>query len=249
MHCSASGLRALRQRFFGVIFQGLSALALTAGLAGCSGGHAPTLTLEAAQTDEFFIPDALETAGRQFFGARRGPAAAPGGLLNGIGRDTLTSGSGTPYARTMTRSLALGLAAERPLGRNLSLVGRVQAARGQSRYSLPQGAGVLVDPITVRFSGVALDAGGGLALHTARTRRWGAQAEVGAGVAAARVKTQISSALLDVRSRSTTRAGYVYVGFGARYTPERGPAVHLGGRVKYYPTEGAAPQAVLRLMF
>lgn len=215
--------------------------------AGCSG---PQVSLELAQNDEFFIPDALETAGRRFFGARRG-VAAEGGLLSGIGRDTLSSGSSTAYARTRSRSIGIGAGVQKPLARNLSLVGRTQLSHGHSRYHLPEGAGVLIDPITVRFSGVALDASGGLAVHSDLARAWGLRAELGGGVSAARVRTRIASALLDVTSRSTTRAGYVYLGLGAHLRPEApgAPVIRLEGRVRYYPAEGVSPQAGIRLEF
>ncbi len=216
-------------------------------LAGCAQAP-PRLTLEAAQNDEFFVPDALEAAGRRFFAsAPRGSDAR--GLISGIGRDTLSSGSGTVYDQAISQSLALGAVSERPLTPHLSLALRAHVARGRSRYELPEGAGVLVDPITVRFSGVAVDVGAALTVHTKRDRPLSAQAELGAGVSAARVRTEIRSDLLDVRNRTTTHAGYVFVGLGARYETEVGVVLHLGGRVKYYPGEGVAPQAAIRLEF
>ncbi|MGB1027828.1 MAG: hypothetical protein ACPGYL_14815, partial [Rhodospirillaceae bacterium] len=191
-------------------------------LSGCAG---TSLTL--AQDDGFYTAPALRSTARSFFqpapsqGPVQGSGLAPvrdrpaamGALVN-IDEDTLSDESDAAYRRVQSYQLQARQRLRHPLGRGLALTGAAQLSQGHSRYELPRGAGVLVDPIAISFDTTALELSTGLAFAPRPRTRLGGEVELGVGGVLFHTRTRISSALLDVRHNTTGRLGFGYASFG-----------------------------------
>jgi len=222
---------------------------ITGLLAGCSPASGPlktSLSLGIGQADAYYISPALEATAAQFFG----PSTGNGGLVD-IDKDTLSSSSSTPYRKTHTYQLRLTGQAELPLGTYLSLTGGLTLAKGRSRYLLPKGAGVLSDPITIRFDTTTAEVETGLAWQFNKIGRLATKLELGGGASFGRTRTAINSALLNVHNTSSSRAGFIYTGIGLRLGKLRAkhPSLNLNTRVKYYPSLGVSMQTGLSLKY
>lgn len=231
----------------------LLAAIITEVLTGCTTPPGPletSVSLTIGQDDAFYVPPSLEATAAQFFRPKTGPTKK-GSLLVDIDRDTLSPGSKTPYSQTHSMQTRLSGRAELPLGRHISLNGGLTLAKGSSKYLLPTGAGVLIDPITVTFQTTSAELEAGLAWRFNATDRLSARFELGGGGSIARTRTHIASALLDVENTSNSKAGFIYTGVGVRLgqgSPRR-PALSLNSRVKYYPRMGVSFQTGVSLEY
>ena len=156
----------------------ISGIAVVGVLASCTLAPKPlktSLTLDIGQDDTYYIPPALDATAAQFFNVSGGT-----GNAIDIDGDTLSSSSDTPYSRTQTQQLRLGARAELPLSPHLSLSGAMTLAKGKSRYLLPNGAGILSDPITIRFDTTTVELETGLIWQTGTHKRINTQVELGA---------------------------------------------------------------------
>ena len=224
-----------------------------AGVGGAMAGQsvaqsAPRLkfSVELASDDGFYQAPALNVTAARFFGP------APDNPLSfvDIDGDTLVPGSSTAYRRLRNEQSALALHLFHPLSPRLHLTGRLSLALGHSRYYLPDGAGILADPITISFAHSTLGAEIGLAYDLIpKTRR----TRIGAGFGGqyAYIHTAITSALLDVQNISPHQDGYVYLSADLRLTGNKkpGPEVILKARLKYYRMSGPVLQAGISLGF
>lgn len=196
----------------------------------------------------FFIPSALQATAEQFFTPATGPATGParaGGLVADIDEDTLSPDSSTPYSRKRSRQIRLGAQLEQPLGGALSLHAGASLFYGKSRYLLPEGAGILKDPTTIRFASHGIELETGVIRDKRHSQRLSSRFGMGLGGSVTRTRTRINSALLDVENRSSTSAGFIYtdVGLGlhsASSNTDR--ALQLRTRLKYYPDAGLSLQ-------
>ena len=205
------------------------------------------------QDGRHFIPPALTATARAFVGGAAtppaGPAAPPAaGLPFEIGADTLSPDSGTPYRRTASRRIGVGVVVDGRLTGPLGWEGAVRLSRGQSRYVLPQGLGVLVDPITIAFDTDQLDAEAGLTLHGQQWHRVQPIFGVGGGVSLTRTKTRINSALLNVSNRSTHQQEFVYVSVGLEHPVGRAK-VALKSRAYFHRDAGLSFQSGLAVRY
>ncbi len=127
--------------------------------------------------------------------------------------------------------------------------GSATISRGHSRYLLPQGAGVLVDPITVRFATTGAELEAGLAWQTGTRIR--SRIEIGLGSNLTRSRTQITSAVRDVTNRSTQRTDCVYTSVRLSLRPKQAghPELRLESRAKYAPDAGVSIQTGLALAY
>ena len=227
-------------------------------MAACTAGTAPighSFSVGYGQDDLFFIPDALQTTADAFFtpapsSTHAGPPAA-GGLAVDIDKDTLSPNSGTPYQTQHSRQLRLGARLEQPLGGNFALGVGAALTYGKSRYLLPEGAGILADPITIRFASQGVELDTGLIWHKQHSRRVSSRYEMGVGGSLTRTRTRIESALLDVDSTATQSAGFIYtdVGLGLHPKSDSLPSVQLRTRLKAYPDIGLSLQTSLSTAF
>lgn len=144
-------------------------------------------------------------------GDRRSRPAAGGGFLL-IDPDVLKPGSETPRRLVRDRSVALVHERAVPLGQDLAAYGSLTAGLGQTRHRLPEGMGVLTDPARIGLTSLTLQPEAGL------QRRWqgpGSDLTVaaGLGIQASLTETTVSSALLDVRHRSSHVMPYAALRF------------------------------------
>ncbi|WP_069301160.1 hypothetical protein [Neptunicoccus sediminis] len=224
-------------------------------LTACGAAPPPkhSFTLGYGQDDMFFIPSALQATAEQFFtptpkSVARSAAAPPaaGGLVVDIGEDTLSPDSGTPYSAKKSRQIRLGAQVEQPLGGALSLHAGASLFYGKSRYVLPEGAGILKDPTTIRFTSHGGELETGVIWNKRHSQRLSSRFGMGLGRSVARTRTQINSALLDVENRSSSSAGFIYtdVGLGLHSpSPKTDRALQMRTRLKYYPDRGLSLQS------
>lgn len=224
-------------------------------LLGCGAAPPPkhSFTLGYGQDDMFFIPSALQSTAEQFFTPSPKPAAqsapAPptaGGLVVDIDEDTLSPDSDTPYSLKKSRQIRLGAQVEQPLGGALSLHAGATLFYGKSRYLLPEGAGILKDPTTIRFASHGVELETGVIWDKRHSQRVSSRFGMGLGRSMARTRTQINSALLDVENRSSSSAGFIYtdVGLGLHSGSRKTDrALRLRTRLKYYPDAGLSLQS------
>jgi len=237
----------------GTVF-GTIAIAVTGVfLAGCDALSIPqdmALSLQVGQDGTQFIAPALEATAEQFF-RPGGGSATPGTVLVDIDKNTLSANSKTPYRNVRSRQIALAARLDHPLGKNLSFRGALALTQGNSRFVLPQGAGVLRDPITIRFSTQSVEIETGLVLTVARQAPVETQLEFGIGGKLARTRTHIGSALLNVQNISTSQTGFAFAGISLKLSPEAiadHPA-RLVSRVKISPTKAVSLQTGLSVDF
>lgn len=219
----------------------------------------PSFTLGYGQDDMFFIPSALQATAEQFFTPTPKPAAktatappAAGGLVVDIDEDTLSPDSDTPYHRKKSRQIRLGAQVEQPLGGALSLHAGATLFYGKSRYVLPEGAGILKDPTTIRFTSHGVELETGVIWGKRHSQRLSSRFGMGLGRSLARTRTRINSALLDVENRSSSAAGFIYtdVGLGLHSaTGKTDRALQLRTRLKYYPDAGLSLQSGVSAAF
>jgi hypothetical protein len=192
------------------------------------GGFDCHLSLLAGPGDGSYVPQALDATARAFLGpaggttggafavdAGSGPDAG-GGLRLRPDRTTLFPGKGTAFQVTANQSLGLRGEISRPLSDRFQVYGAVSASIGQHDYALPQGLGPLTDPITIAFRTGSVTPEIGLRYQQALVAGTGMQLRLsaGAGMVLAHTHTHLTSALLDMSSRITTRQPFVALGAG-----------------------------------
>ncbi len=235
-------------------------LALFGPVAGCSTFDEqlrPEFSVSYSKDDIYNIPSSLDATAAQFFSAAPSgraaratqTASASGGFVVDIDKDTLSANSDTVYTEQASNKLQLRAGVERALGDHVALVGGVSLSRGASRYFLPDGAGVLVDPITINFDTTGLEIDAGLALFTGR--RVESRFDIGIGGTLTDTRTRITSALLNVTNKNTYSAGFIYTGvqLALRPTNPGQPELQLNARVKYYPDAGVSIRSAIALAF
>lgn len=157
-----------------------------------------------------------------------------------IRADMLSPGSDTDYRLLQSRSRSIGLHAKQPLGRNLSATARLTLGEGRTAYSLPQGLGILRDPATIRFETSFATLETGLAWHHSLLPGLSGTVEMALGARQTHTRTHVSSALLDVRSKSRQVDPYIALRTGIELTPRQnsGVGVHLGAEARIFPDQG-----------
>lgn len=196
-------------------------------LAGCDVSAPPRYdtALSLGESRDGQIIGALEATSAQFFGAAaRRVAPKPGS--GGAAAVTLDPGllepdSGTPHQQTRSRRLGLRGAAHLPVLPELAAVAALTVSAAQSRYRLPQGLGVAIDPAEIGFTMVTLDPSLGVVWTHPVGIAPGGRVQMGlsAGYEVSRIRTRLRSALLDVTNYSTQGSGYLELSLGAGFVP------------------------------
>lgn len=189
-------------------------LILLPGLAACA--PQPVVSVQAGQAVLLAAPAALDAAGAAFVGG------GAGGGLPGLDGALLTGGAGTAVQTRRSRSLGLAAGLHQPLGPGpgggmLGLSGRVVLGASQAGWHLPQGLGLLVDPMDIRITARTLAPE--LRLHWDRPLAGGAVRlglSAGAGVLLADSRTRARSALVALDHRSRQRQPYGLAGASLR---------------------------------
>ena len=211
-------------------------------------------SLTVTSDDQHYISSALDTAGRRFFQspARLKPVkrsqngASP---LIDINEDTLSSAGGVEFSQTHSRKTEAAVGLKKHLSGKWHATTRARLFAGQSSYHLPQGAGVLTDPIDISFRTRGAGVEAGLLFETGD--RVISAFEIGAGQTYTRSRTHIRSALLDVRSDTSNTSGFVYsaIQVGLRPAKTQKPSLSLRTIAKFYPGEGGSLQTGVVLGF
>lgn len=190
-------------------------------LAACGTGAQIAPVAYHGQEDRAHGPAALEGAVLSFMGDSYSRAdirrmLARGGGGGGGVASSGGGGSSIPYRERHSRETALGLAARWPAGERAVAV-RALAGGGGGRYHLPEGAGILTDPITIRARTRFIEATAMVAQRFALPLPLPGAATLagGVGVRHLRSRLEIRSALLDVRDTTVQSRGFVQL--EARY--------------------------------
>lgn len=200
------------------------------------------VTLRFSYDDASGVPDALAQTGREFFL----PDDSPSGTGPALDEDSFSSGSDLEYRHTHALSAMLELSRRYGFGSHGYHGWSVGVGVGHNRFRLPAGISVFVDPATVKFRHVVIEASYalGIQLRSGAFGLWGAQFET--GLRATRIKTTIRSAVFDVTSYESIVAGFG--GFAIlKPLPKRGAT--LFARVRLYERGVGGASAGLALSF
>jgi len=190
-------------------------------LAGCAGGGGQGgglqyhMALHAAPDEAVFVGQALDSTVQAFIGpGSAAPAAGasgtgPGFILGGITGDTLSPDSTTPHRLDQSLRGYATAEAQFPLGHRLHATQRLALGQGHSRYALPEGSGILADPITINFATRFVAVETGVVWDAALAPHLGMELGVGVGVRMTQTTTRITSALLDVHNISHQQDAFV----------------------------------------
>lgn len=225
---------------------------LAASLGGCvaPGSQWETRTDLFADKDEVaYVEGALDSTIQAFSGD-----GGSSNLVTEIPSDFLEEQPGETLAYTLPRSQMLGvrLQAERAMSDKAAWVASVGASLGRSDYRLPDGAGILVEPIDIKFRTGTVDLAAGARRRLIDGRWMDIDLTGTAGILVTRTKTHITSPVLDVEHWDTQ--DFPYVSVALRLTPHLSrnknaprPYVTIGARA--YPGVGGRYVAELGLQF
>lgn len=195
------------------------AVALTVAIAFAVAGCGPDLrgyrAFDLAVGDTSRVDLALESAVQSFLdipSGGRGGGTSAGSSGASSGGSIFDTGGGTRIDRGRARKTGVVLGARQPVGKRGHLSHELGLFRLSSDYGLPDGAGVLTDPILVRFDTTAV---------SAETRYlhplWPGGSHVpqgiaGAGLQLAHTRVRLDSALLAVDHSSTALDPFLSLG-------------------------------------
>ncbi len=225
----------------------LSTIVLTVGaalLGGCADCPDCRADLVLGQDRRGMVEPALHATAAAFAaGAAPDGRAPPAALRLEIDPDALGPDSDTPHRLVRDRMAGLRLARPVPLAGGWDLEPSALLAVGESRYRLPQGMGILTDPVEIGFRTVSatpeLALGRGM-----RVGDWDGRLSLGLGAQLARSRVTVRSDLLDVTHYATTRRGFLRLG-----TVLEAPGSRLGlaGEARIYEGRAAELAAEMRL--
>ena len=182
------------------------------------------------------------------------PGGNDGGVISEIPSDVLTRkrSSDTPLHQDWVRSVGISLGQNIPLSRRWDLTNSLSLSHARSTYALPQGAGILTDPITLEFATTAVTAETEAAWSVLPGRDYSPRLTAGVGTTMMFSTTQINSALLEVKRHS--RQTDWFATFGAEqplYVPRqgKGPTVLLDATARVYERDRASYHIATRLQF
>lgn len=233
----------------------LPIVTIVAGCAAFSGNSEFSTSLDIGTDNQFYIPAALTATSVQFFGG--GASVSGGGPSSGAGfavdieDDLLTAGSATRFSKLDTKQITVSLSNYRPLGDGFFVKRTISAGTGNSSFFLPDGVGVFIDPITIRFKSKTVRAEIGIGKKTFKGRYYSTQIEGGGGVHFSDTFTTITSALLDVENHSQIIDQYMFTEFVVNFgSPAPGrPDYKIRSRLNYYRAAGLTFQSAVSVPF
>jgi hypothetical protein len=130
---------------------------------------------------------------------------------------------------------------ERPLASRLHLTGHSRASIGSGRLRLPDGAGVLIEPIIINFTSLITEADLGIGQDIPISSNTTLGISTHIGVQAALSNTRINSPVISIENNSAFADPYI----GAQLEMRRKPANPASGQTigidvdfRYYRTMG-----------
>jgi len=231
----------------------ISILSLTA----CSSAPLPPrnfVQISLAQGDLSRVDLALEQTVTALVGPTNPDDGGDGGLISQIPSDVLTRkrSSRTPLHRNRVRSIGIAVGQAVPLSHRWEITNSLSLSHAQSTYSLPHGAGILTDPITLAFATTALSAETEAGWAVLPNRRYSPRLTVGGGAVVMFTKTRINSALLAVQHNSRHTDWFATLGIQQPlYVPPQGqgPRLVLDATARVYEQDRASYHIATRLRF
>lgn len=193
--------------------------------------------------DFFFANDALNKT----FIAFNGP---DDDLPNDILSEDSTSG--VPFTQSFNRLNGVKLRLQQPLTSRLSLTSGGMVGVGRAKFILPDGAGILVEPITVRFTTLSGELQTGLLYEIPAGQRVTSRFTGALGVRGALTRTGVTSPILAVKHTSKTATPFAALGVAITYRPSKrkdGKKIVLDTEVRKYQDVGFALRSGISLEF
>lgn len=199
--------------------------------------------------DVAFVEGALSSTIDAFNGSGSGPhpvGEIPPDFLENDPNNRLV------YTRQRLQMLGGRVLAERPFSQRAAWVASASASLGRSDYRLPNGAGILVEPINIKFRTVGIDLAAGTRFRVIDGDKMDLDVTGTAGIFVTRTKTHIGSPVLDVTHWETQ--DFPYISLALRLTPDLSrkkssprPYVTIGARG--YPGVGGRYIAEFGMQF
>jgi hypothetical protein len=231
---------------------------LLALLMGCAApeGSIHHIALRSGQDETVFTIAALDAAVQQFIG----PATpASGGesqtgttrTAGGITGASLSPNSATPYFRGKNARLFAEADLRYPLRSGFQLAGRMTAGQGYSHYTLPDGAGILKDPVDITFKTRFVTAEAGVIWEHPLSPHTTVALGAGAGLRLTHSKTAVTAPVLRIYNTSSQQDRYIALRAGVLLQPN--PAsktqVQLDLEALAYPGKTITLGSVLALRY
>lgn len=188
-----------------------------------------------------------DDGGGGFFGGFSDGGFFGGGFTGTVSLpDTDDIVDGLPkYSEDHSAEQGIGLAARWDTGHRLQPLLRLETGQGESTYDLPDGAGILSDPIRITADTRYYHAEIG-ALHATPLTDWlSAEVEATIGARSVRNRLKVQSALLDVEDDYATTRGFAGVAARVTVAPPalQGIYLSLEARGRAYDRTTGAGQA------
>lgn len=187
------------------------------------------------QTDDIAYVETVTTETIDAFVNGQGPAP-----IQQIPPDFLSPAQGPriSYKIQKAKQVGIRIRTRQPISRKADLFGVVSLAAGESQFLLPNGAGILVQPIRLRYKHISIDANTGIRYYFWSTHKSSFSVEAAAGARLIKVDTTISSPVLFARHNSVLLSPYistgVQFGFGQKVADSSGKYT-LEAQWRLYP--------------
>lgn len=209
-----------------MIFRSLLA---TLCLSACSGGEVGwEVSEQAAGGQVSYVGPTLAQARRDFFGGDA--SGGGGGSLGGFGLDEAVTLRGAPPSVT-----AISLTRKDAMGRGWHMRSALTLSHAEAQASLPEGLGVLTDPMQVDMWAGAVQVQVTLGRSQALAQDWTLDYSAGLGLQQIAARSHLQSALIDLRSRVDLTQPYMT----ASGRLANGHGTGLTGDVMVFQTGGA----------
>ena len=200
--------------------------------------------------DFFYAEDALTKTVDAFVGPDDDGSNPVGEIPKDILSDDSTSG--VPFKKSFSRLHGIKLRLQYPLTTRLSLTSGAMVGVGRAKFVLPDGAGILVEPITIRFATLSGEVQTGLLYEIPAGPRVTSRFLGAFGVRGAITRTGITSPVIAVKHTSKTATPFAALGVAVTYRPSKhqnGSKLVLDSEVRHYQGVGLTFRSGLSLEF
>jgi hypothetical protein len=200
--------------------------------------------------DFFYAEDGLTKTIDAFVG----PENDGSNPVGEVPRDVLSddSTSGVAFKKSFSRLQGVKLRLQHPLTNRLSLTSGAMVGVGRAKFILPDGAGILVEPITIRFTTLSGEVQTGLLYEIPTGQRVTSRFTGAVGVRGAVTRTGITSPVLAVKQTSKTATPFAALGLAVTYRPstrQNGNKLVLDTEVRSYKGVGLTFRSGVSLEF
>ncbi|PHO02809.1 hypothetical protein CSC82_16740 [Rhodobacteraceae bacterium 4F10] len=203
--------------------------------------------------EQAHVPAALEHAINSFVGVGGSSVASqiPSDFLTRSRSASSSSSGSTRVTYTQSRSRRFGgrVTAAAALSGPLSFEGSGLLAYGQSNYELPNGAGVHIQGIDIRFRTVSAELDAALSYQATLFGSVPLKLSAGAGVFHAHTKTSVDSPILRIRESNRDTIPFAMMRFGVRLPEHFGPDVGAVLEIRNYADFGPTAAFEINMRF